>query len=81
MQMHIKLTFDRKGMVSRILADAKSMNQNTIKKHFSGKHFIMKDPFKGDLKVNGKSIKIYIPAGKHRIKKTKTGFLINVKQG
>ena len=74
-----KLTMSKSGSVSRIHASAKSMTKNTIEKHFSGDFFIMKDPYKAALKLNGKSLKIYIPAGKHKITKTKTGFLILIK--
>ncbi len=72
------LTFNRSGTVSRILAHTKSMTKKTIEKHFSGKHFVMKDPYKGTLEIGGKSLKINIPAGNHRITKTKAGFLIEV---
>ncbi len=72
------ITVSRSGSVSRIHALAKSMTKKTIEKHFSGKHFIMKDPYKGTLEIGGKSLKINIPAGNHRIKKTKTGFLLEV---
>ncbi|MBK8502880.1 MAG: hypothetical protein IPL46_12060 [Saprospiraceae bacterium] len=73
-----EITFDRNGSVSRIHADAKSMTKNTLRKHFSGKNFIMKDPYSGTLTMGGKELKINIPAGEHRITKTKTGFLLEV---
>jgi hypothetical protein len=75
-----ELTFSRNGSISSIHAVAKSMSKKTIEKHFSGDYFIMKDPFKGVLKLKGESLKINIPTGKHRIKKTKTGFLIEIKK-
>ncbi|MBK8502883.1 MAG: hypothetical protein IPL46_12075 [Saprospiraceae bacterium] len=36
----------------------------------------MKDPYSGTLTMGGKELKINIPAGEHRITKTKTGFLL-----
>lgn len=72
------LTFGRDGNVTRILADAKTMTKKTIEKHFSGKTFIMMDPYKGTLEMGGKSLKINIPAGNHRLTRTKEGFLIEI---
>lgn len=76
-----QLTIGKGGMVTRMMASSRSMTQATIKKHFSGKHFIMDDPYEGSLKMDGKNLKITIPAGKHRIKKTKNGFLLDIIRG
>ncbi|WP_236980672.1 hypothetical protein [Membranihabitans maritimus] len=73
-----RLTFAKSGAVSSIFAESRSMTKSTIEKHFSGKSFIMKDPYVGNLKMGGKSIKIKIPAGSHRIKKSEGGFLIQI---
>lgn len=74
-----KLTIGKSGAITQIHALSKSMTKKTIEKHFSGKFFIMEDSYKESIKMNNKSLKISIPAGKHKITKTKAGFLIQIK--
>ncbi|PHN02400.1 hypothetical protein [Flavilitoribacter nigricans] len=72
------ITFSRSGGVSRILAYSESMTKKTIEKQFSGKEFVMKDPYTGSIKMGEKSLKISIPAGSHKLTRTKAGFLIEI---
>ena len=73
-----KITMDSRGSVSSILFLNESLTKNTVQRHFSGSHFLMEEPYVGKLKMGEKYLEIRIPAGKYRINKSKSGFLLEV---
>lgn len=73
-----KITVSNNESVDRILLLRKSLSKNTVKKYFSGSHFVMDEPYQGYLKLGDTNQKILIPAGKYKIKKTREGFLLEV---